>query len=206
MQIQRALALLAAAPLFLSACSSSSSSTSSLTEPSSTTSTTEARVVVTPTTTIPVSTTTTQSVEVLLPGNDVDDPTEAIVAIYSYLAYLHTIPDLGKNYLDLIYLESCDCYAEVIGFLNDYLTNGWVQDDQGIVVVDAIVSQQFESGDVLLQVTDTWSPQYVRDQDGRRIRLEDDEWNNEVSLIGLERGTDQRWRVAVIGVVGEATP
>ena len=204
MQIQRALALLAAAPLLLGACSGSSSATTNLIEPSSTTSTTGATAAATPATSTPVSTTTTQPVEVLLPGNDVDDPTEAIVAISDYYSYLFTAPDLASTHLDLIYVPSCDCFDTALTYFDNYVSNGWTQNDEGITVTDAFVSQEFENGSVLLQVTDSWSPQYVIDQAGNRMRLEDDEWVNMVSLIGLERGTDGRWRVGAIGVVGEA--
>jgi hypothetical protein len=142
-------------------------------------------------------------VAIRLPANDVDDPTEAIVAILEYLSYLHTVPEIGSEHLSLIYAESCDCYGEVLGFLDEYLEKGWTQDDEGIAVEEAIITQEFENGNVLLQVTDSWSPQYVRNADGVRIRLVEDEWSSEVSLVGLERGTDGRWRVGVIGVIGQ---
>ena len=205
MRIQRPLALLAVAPLFLGACSGSSVTATSPTESSSTPSTTETTAALTSTTSTPVSTTTTPSVEVLLPGNDVDDPTEAIVAILDYVSYLHTIPEQGSDYLDLVYLETCGCYEAVLGFLVEYVSEGWVQDDDGIVVTDVLISQEFENGDVLLQVTDSWAPQYVRDESGARIRLDRDDYVGLISLMGLERGNDGRWRVAVIEALGEIT-
>ena len=202
MQIQRALALLAAAPLFLSACSSSSSTTTSLTEPSSTTSTTEARVASTTTMPDAVTTTTSEAVEILLPANDVDDPMEAIAAIFEYVSYLATTPDRGRELLGYAYAESCDCYERLLTDFETYVENGWIQDDDGIQVTQIRVSQEFTDS-VLLEVTYSWSPQYVLAADGEVVRLLDDEWTDRVSLIGLELGSDRRWRVGVIGIVGE---
>ena len=202
MRIQGWWGRLLVAMLVLGACSTTASSTTVAIE-AETSTTTSATPSTTSTTTIsPESTTTTLPIEIRLPENDVEDPTEAIVAIFEYLAYLHTVPDVAPEYLELIYLPSCDCHGDVLGFLAAYSTNGWVQEDQGIEVHKAVVSQQFENGDVLLEVTDSWSPQYVRTDSGDLLRLENDEWKNEISLIGLERGDDGRWRVAVIGVIG----
>jgi hypothetical protein len=192
--------------MVLAACSGSSTTTTAAVAPPASTSATTPPAVAT-TTSEPVSTTTTvEEPEVLLPANDVEDPTEAIVAIYDYLVFLHTIPEQGPGFLGLIYLDTCECYNQVIEFLATYASNGWVQDDQGIEVTDVFVSQKFDNGDVLLQVTDTWSPQLVRNGEGELIRLAEDEWIAEVSLVGLERGDDGRWRVGVIGVVGEVVP
>ena len=203
MRIQRPLAVLAAASLILGACSGSSSTTTSLTEPPSTSSTIETTAAVTPTTsTTPISTTTTQSVEVLLPGNDVDDPTEAIVAIFEYVSYLATTPQDGRELLGHAYAESCDCYERLLTDFETYVKSGWIQDDDGIQVTQVRVSQEFTDS-VLLEVTYSWSPQYVVAADGEVIRLLDDEWTDRVSLIGLELGPDKRWRVGVIGIVGE---
>ncbi|MDF1597015.1 MAG: hypothetical protein P1T08_13125 [Acidimicrobiia bacterium] len=204
MRIQGTSIWLVAAMLFLGACSTSSTATTSAlptTMPATPVTTTT--LPATTTTTSPATTTTTEPVEILLPNNDVEDPTEAIVAILEYVSYLHTIPVLGPEYLDLVYLESCDCYSAVIDFLNEYADKGWVQDDGGIVVEEAIVTQEFENGNVLLQITDSWSPQFVVDESGQRMRLERDEYVNKVVLFGLERGTDGRWRVGVTGRLGE---
>lgn len=202
MRFERSWGLLAAA-LLLAACSGSFTTTTS--DPPSPTSTSGVKPpAVTTTTSEPVSTTIpVEESEVLLPANDVDDPTEAIVAILDYVSYLHTIPDRGAEHLDLVYLETCGCHEAVLGFLAEYSENGWVQDDKGIIVSEVIISQQFENGDVLLQVTDSWAPQYVKDRSGTRIRLEDDDYTDLVSLMGLERGLDDRWRVAVIEALGE---
>ncbi|NNC39107.1 MAG: hypothetical protein HKN95_00310 [Acidimicrobiia bacterium] len=158
----------------------------------------------TTTTSEPVSTTTTvEEPQVLLPANDVDDPTEAIVAILDYVSYLHTIPDRGAEYLDLVYLETCDCYEAVLGFLADYTERGYSQEDDGIEVHEVVLSQEFSTGSVLLQVTESWAPQYVLNRDGTRLRLTADEFVNKVVFFGLELGSDQRWRVAVTGRLGE---
>ena len=189
--------------MLIAACSGSSTTTTDgLPTPTSTSAV--ILPAVTTTTSEPVSTSTTpEEPEVLLPANDVDDPTEAIVAILDYVSYLHTIPDYGAEYLDLVYLETCGCHEAVLRFLIEYSANGWVQDDKGIIVSEVIVSQEFDIGDVLLQVTDSWAPQYVKDRSGTRIRLDDDEYTVLVSLLGLERGLDGRWRVAVIEALGE---
>ena len=204
MRVRRLWGLLAAAML-LAACSGSSAGTADPPTPPSTSTVTPPEVTTT-TGEIVSTTTTVQEPEVLLPANDVDDPTEAIVAIYDYLVYLHTIPEQGPGFLSLIYLDTCECYDQVIAFLATYASNGWIQDDLGIEVTDVFVSQKFDNGDVLLQVTDTWSPQLVRNREGELIRLAEDEWIGEVSLVGLERGDDGRWRVGVIGIVGEVVP
>ncbi len=195
-------ALLVGAALITAGCTSAPAETTISTPvtTTSTPSTTTTEPVPTSTTSAPSTTTTT--IAVRLPANDVDDPTEAIVAISDYFSYLFTIPDLAPGYLDLIYLETCDCYEPVMADLARYANNGWAQDDQGLAVVDVEISQQFSNGNVLLEVTDTWSPQYVVDASGERIRLEADEWVGLVSLIGLERGSDGRWRIAVVGELG----
>ena len=199
-----------AATVVVSACSSTVSTTSSL--PSATSTTTSKILVASTTTVVPVAssttlvetTTTTEVVNVLLPANDVEGPLEAIVAISDYFSYLFTIPAEAPKYLDLIYATTCNCYDVVLDDLAQYAANGWVQDDGGILVTDAFVSQEFDNGDVLLQVTDSWTPQYVIDSSNDRVRLVDDEWENVVSLIGLEIGADGRWRIGVIGVIGES--
>ena len=187
--------------MLLGACSTSSTSTTSSTAASTTITTTSAP----PTTTIAPAetTTTTEAVEILLPANDVDDPTEAIVAIFDYVSYIARAPEQARNLLGLVYAETCDCYERLLMDFDEYVANGWIQDDQGIRISDAAVAQRFDSGDVLLEVTYTYAPQYVLDRDGNQIRLEDDEWTDLISLIGLELGGDGRWRVGVIGLVGE---
>ena len=90
---------LPAAAVLIAACSGSSTtttdgqptptSTSAVTLPGATTTTSE-----------PASTTTIAGEpEVLLPANDVDDPTEAIVAIFEYVDYLSTNPSLASDHL-----------------------------------------------------------------------------------------------------------
>ncbi len=148
---------------------------------------------------------TTTTIAVRLPDNDVDDPAQAIVAILDYVSYLHSIPEVGPEYLGLVYLETCDCYDAVLGYLAEYAGHGWVQDDAGIEVTDVVISQEFGNGSVLLQVTETWAPQFVRDAVGDRRRLESDEFIDKVVLFGLERSDDGRWRVAVTGRLGEVT-
>ena len=201
MRVRRLWGLLAAAML-LAACSGSSTGTADPPTPPSTSTVTPPEVTTT-TGEIVSTTTTVQEPEVLLPANDVDDPTEAMVAILDYVSYLHTIPDRGADYLDLVYLETCDCYEAVRGFLADYTRRGYAQDDDGIEVHEVILSQEVSAGNVLLQVTESWSPQYVLDRDGNRLRLVADEFVNKVIFLGLELGNDQRWRVAVTGRLGE---
>ena len=203
MRIQRPLALLAVAPLFLGACSGSSVTATNLTEPPSTTATTETTAAATPTTSTSVSTTTTQSVEVLLPGNDVDDPTEAIVAIFDYVDYLAANPALANDLLSMVYAETCDCHDRLLADFNTYIANGWAQDDQGIEISTTTITQQFVNGNVLMEVMYSYNPQFVVDASGDRLRLESDEWTDRVSIIGLELGVDDRWRVGVIGIVGD---
>lgn len=203
MRFGRSWGLLAAA-MFLAACSGSSTTTTS--DPPTPTSTSGVTLpAVTTTTSEPVSTTTTvEEPEVLLPANDVDDPTEAIVAIFEYVDYLAANPSLASDYLRLVYAEECDCHGRLLADFETYVDNGWVQDDQGIEVTEVSISQAFGNGDVLLEVTYTWSPQYVVSDAEERIRLTEDEWMDRVSLIGLELGSDKRWRVGVIGIVGES--
>ncbi len=206
MRIQGTSRWLVATLLLLGACSTSSTATTAAPDLPGTLPTapvTTTALLATTTTSSPATTTTTAAVEILLPNNDVDDPVEAIVAILEYVSYLHTVPVQGPEYLDLVYLESCECYGAVLDFLNEYADRGWVQDDGGIVVKEAIVTQEFDNGNVLLQITDSWSPQFVMDASGQRIRLERDEYINKVVLFGLERGTDRRWRVGVTGLLGE---
>ena len=198
------LAALTAASLLVGACSASTEPTATeASEPPAPTSITAAAVATT--STEPSTTTTTEAVQVLLPANDVDDPTEAIVAISDFYSFLFTAPKLAPDYLNLIYLETCDCYDNALGYFQDYTTMGWRQDDGGITITAITISQEFQNGNTLLQVTDSWSPQYVVNEVGDRIRLMNDEWTDVVSLIGLERGADGRWRIGAIGVIGEVT-
>ena len=193
---------LLAATMLLAACSGSSTTTTAAVAPPASTSATTPPAVAT-TTSEPVSTTTSvEEPEVLLPANDVDDPTEAMAAITDFFSYLFTSPNVASDYLEVIYLQSCDCFETALGYFQDYVANGWRQDDDGIEMTDVLISQRFGNGNVLLQVTDSWSPQFVLDEDGTRIRLNDDEWVDLVSLIGLERGIDGRWRVGAISVIG----
>ena len=203
MRVRRLWGLLAAAML-LAACSGSSAGTADPPTPPSTSTVTPPEVTTT-TGEIVSTTTTVQEPEVLLPANDVDDPTEAMVAIFEYVDYLAANPSLASDHLRLAYAEACDCHDRLLADFSTYIENGWVQDDQGIEVTKTSISQEFDNGDVLLEVTYTWSPQYVASDAGGRIRLIEDEWVDRVSLIGLELGTDQRWRVGVIGIVGESS-
>lgn len=197
------LAVLTAASLLVGACSASTEPTATeASEPPAPTSITAAAVATT--STEPSTTTTTEAVQVLLPANDVDDPTEAIVAILEYVSYLHTIPEQGADYLDLVYLETCECFDAVLRSLEEYVDNGWAQDDQGISVHEALLTQSFKNGNVLLQVTESWFPQFVVTSSGNRMRLNRDEYARDVSLVGMEHSEDGRWRVAVIGVLGES--
>ena len=202
MRFGRSWGLLAAA-LLLAACSGSSTTTTS--DPPTPTSTSGVTLPAeTTTTSHPVSTTTpVEEPEVLLPANDVDDPTQAIVAIFEYVDYLAANPTLASDHLRLVYAEECDCHDRLLADFDTYIENGWVQDDQGIEVTEVSISQAFGNGDVLLEVTYSYSPQYVVDASGSRQRLERDEWNNRISMIGLELGSDERWRVGVIGIVGD---
>ena len=197
---------LVATLLVLGACSTSSTATTAAPDVPGTVPTapvTTTALLPTTTTSSPATTTTKAAVEILLPNNDVDDPVEAIVAILEYVSYLHTVPDEGRDYLDLVYLESCGCYNAVLGSLNGYFEAGWVQDDQGIQVHEALVTETYDNGNALLQVKESWFPQYIVTASGTRERLERDEYQNDVSLVGMERGSDGRWRVAVIGLLGE---
>jgi hypothetical protein len=203
MRIQGWWGRLLVAMLMLGACSTTASSTTVSVDATPST-TTSAPPSTTSTTVIsPESTTTTAPTEVRLPDNDVDDPTEAIVAIFEYVDYLAANPELAHDYLRMVYAESCDCHDRLLVDFETYIENGWVQDDDGIVITEVDVSQTFDNGDVLLEVTYTYSPQYVLEISGERTRLEADEWTNRISLIGLELGDDSRWRVGVIGIVGE---
>jgi hypothetical protein len=201
--------MLAAASVLVSACSASAETTATeATEPPAPTSTTAGIVVASTTTstessTTTTATTTTKGVEVLLPANDVDDPTEAIVAIFDYVSYLATTPENARDLLHYAYAESCDCYERLLADFDTYVQNGWIQDDEGIRVAGVEISQEFANA-VLLEVTYSWSPQYVATVDGDLIRLAEDEWNDRVSLIGLDLGVDKRWRVGVIGIIGES--
>ncbi len=197
--------MLAAASVLVSACSASAETTATeATEPPAPTSTTAGIIVASTTTsTEPSTTTTTETVEVLLPANDVDDPTEAIVAIFDYVSYLATTPENARDLLNYAYAESCDCYGRLLADFDNYVQNGWIQDDEGIRVAGVEISQEFANA-VLLEVTYSWSPQYVATVDGDLIRLVEDEWNDRVSLIGLDLGVDKRWRVGVIGIIGES--
>ena len=201
MRVRRLWGLLAAAML-LAACSGSSTGTADPPTPPSTSTVTPPEVTTT-TGEIVSTTTTVQEPEVLLPANDVDDPTEAIVAIFEYVDYLAANPSLASDHLRLVYAEACDCHGRLLDDFNTYIGNGWVQDDQGVDITKISTSQEFDNGDVLLEVTYSYSPQYVVDASGSRQRLELDEWTSRISMIGLELGSDGRWRVGVIGIVGD---
>jgi hypothetical protein len=191
--------------MLLAACSGSSATSTAGVESSTSTSPTTLPTV-TSTTSEPVSTTTTvEEPEVPLPANDVDDPTEAIVAIFEYVGYLAANPSLASDHLRLVYAEECACHDRLLADFKTYVENGWVQDDQGVEVTEASISQEYDNGDVLLEVVYSWSPQFVASDGDERIRLTEDEWVDRVSLIGLELGADQRWRVGVIGIVGESS-
>ena len=196
------LAALTAASLLVGACSASTEPTATeASEPPAPTSITAAAVATT--STEPSTTTTTEAVQVLLPANDVDDPTEAIVAIFEYVSYLATTPENARDLLKYAYAESCDCYERLLADFDTYVENGWIQDDEGIRVTGVQISQEFANS-ALLEVTYSWSPQYAVTADGELIRLVEDEWIDRVSLIGLDLGADMRWRVGVIGVIGES--
>ena len=201
MRLGRLWRLLAAAML-LAGCSGSSTTTADPPTPTSTSTVTLPEVTTT-TGEIVSTTTTVQEPEVLLPTNDVDDPTEAMVAIFEYVDYLAANPSLASDHLRLVYAEECDCHDRLLADFNTYIENGWVQDDQGVDITKTSISQEFDNGDVLLEVTYSYSPQYVVDASGSRQRLELDEWTNRISMIGLELGSDGRWRVGVIGIVGD---
>ena len=124
---------LLAAILFTGACSDSSATTTSgPDQPPATDATTTSTAVIN-TTTFPEidTTTTTEAIEILLPANDVDDPTEAIVAIFEYVDYLAANPSLAKNLLGMVYAETCECHDRLLVDFDSYLMNGWAQDDQG---------------------------------------------------------------------------
>jgi hypothetical protein len=203
MQIQGTSRWLVATLLILGACSTSSTATTAaLPTTVPTVPITTTTFLATTTTLSPATTTTTEALEILLPNNDVEDPVEAIVAILEYVSYLARTPQNARDFLDLVYAETCECYERLLADFDTYVANGWAQDDDGIVVTGAIVTQKFTDS-VLLEVTYSYAPQFVITSDNRRLRVEADEWTNRVSLIGLEFGSDGRWRVGVIGIVGD---
>ena len=103
--IRRTAASVAVAGVLLTACSGTPAVTPSsdaTTEPTASASPTE-------------SAAPTETASEVLPANDVEDPLEALEAIWDYIDYLGEHPD--SSLLQHVYHQDCDCYDALAEYL-----------------------------------------------------------------------------------------
>jgi len=178
--IRRTAASVAVAGVLLTACSGTPAvtpSTEVTTEPTTSASPTE-------------SATPTETASEVLPANDVEDPLEALEAIWAYYRLILEDPDPDK--LDLVFHRECDCYSALHSLLAKWQEEGSYAEPAG--------DWSFEIIESLLITRTTANYRYRLSVPAVRLLAEDgsvleqaEASEKEYSIVLLEEGG--RWRV-----------
>lgn len=141
-----------------------------------------------PTTSVPTSEPTpTEDPSEVLPANDVEDPIEALHAIWAYYDYLAANPDPDK--LELIFQQACECYESARSLLEQLDRDG-SRITAAREIRDVEILDQTETT-ILVRYHSSVTQAVLIRGDGSREEA-DDAARIETSVLVFDRS---RWRV-----------